>query len=383
MTDSPLTRRQTLIGSSIGLSALLAGCLSNGNDNGDDIGDENGDDNTGSNGDDDTGNDDTGNGEDEQFETLQGGAAPSQPAWAQADGDRPGTVLVYEQSSDLAFREEPLDNEVVSEFIDDTDFESETLLQVGTAGPNTCYTHIEFDNLEIDDDTVVGEATATTEEDVGEACGDAVNYPWAFLRVDATVSLAEFEITDGWEDTETVRSDDQPTLNPEELDGEIQPDGEPETVPEPLECDGYDRYSQISDEEDIVWGNEDDEPFFALRIDATSYEYGETATVSLTNLTTRWLTTGNKYRYNFQRQTEDGWQDVRVTQDVESIGFTDEGILHPPLEGFEWEIELTEDGLPNRAPHENQFDVCPELQSGRYRFVFWDRDLAVAFDLER
>jgi len=33
--------------------------------------------------------------------------------------------------------------------------------------------------------------------------------------------------------------------------------------------------------------------------------------------------------------------------------------------------------------HEDSLSVCPDLPPGRYRFVFWEPTVAVAFDVER
>ena len=52
-----------------------------------------------------------------------------------------------------------------------------------------------------------------------------------------------------------------------------------------------------------------------------------------------------------------------------------------PREVFEWSLRLTEAGI---VPDEKDFIVCPELISGRYRFVYWiSTPVAVAFDLQK
>lgn len=354
----PLTRRQTLVGGTAGVAALLAGCTGDDGENGDD---ENGD------------------GETATFETKQLGPAVGTPAWYRADDDRAGVVFLHDSPSIRTGSTAPqveFDDEEIAQFVTETDFESQRLLRVEVAAPDGCHDRVEFDDLTIEDHTVVGEATATAPED-REGCDHALTVPRALVRVDTPVDLAALDVTDGWGETESVRSDDQPRFDPADLAGAVAPSGDPPAVPAPLDCDGQDRTTQVSDEGDIILGNGDD-PGFVLRVDRTSYEYGDTATVRLTNTTMDWLATGNRRKYNLQVRTENGWQEVR-TVDGSPPFYTDEAILHPPGDGFEWSLELTEGGLV--GDHGDTFEVCPALQTGRYRFIYWPTDLAVEFDL--
>jgi len=108
-------------------------------------------------------------------------------------------------------------------------------------------------------------------------------------------------------------------------------------------------------------------------------------TVELTNVTDEPVYTGNRTKYNIQAYTEDGWQDVRVADEEQRFGYEDDAVEHPPGEGFEWPVELTEAGIV-AGTHHAHAEVCPELSSGRYRFAFFgitDGAVAVAFDLRR
>jgi hypothetical protein len=80
-------------------------------------------------------------------------------------------------------------------------------------------------------------------------------------------------------------------------------------------------------------------------------------------------------------RTENGWQDVRGSTEHERFAYTDEAVMHRPGEGFEWTFELTESGLV--ADHTHDLTVCPDLQTGRYRFVYFSPGVAVSFDLQR
>jgi len=78
--------------------------------------------------------------------------------------------------------------------------------------------------------------------------------------------------------------------------------------------------------------------------------------------------------------TEDGWTDVRGG-DGDRFGYTDEAIAHPPGETVAWEFTMTESGLVADENQPGGLRVCPDLQPGRYRFVFFGAaDIAAAFD---
>jgi len=163
--------------------------------------------------------------------------------------------------------------------------------------------------------------------------------------------------------------------------GRVRPDGDPVTVPEPLDCDrdGVERLGSPN-YETVVWGGGDETPF-DLRISALEYQRGDEVTITMRNEGEESETTGNRRKFNLELATEAGWQDVRVWAGDGPVVYTDEGIGHPPGEGFEWAFPLTPDGFP--AETDDRFSVCPGLPAGRYRFVYWGTDptLAVGFDL--
>ena len=169
-----------------------------------------------------------------------------------------------------------------------------------------------------------------------------------------------------------------------DIDGEIRPDGEPETVPAPLDCDRDDvsRHTRgIRD--DLRWGDTDE---FQLRIDGLSFEYGDTAEITLGHTGWGSAKTGSAMKYLLEVKTDAGWQDVRVVpEDSPGIAPPDELIEHDSTEIFTWELDLTEAGLARPAPFEEYVSVCPELPAGRYRFLYYGlgEHVAVAFDLER
>jgi hypothetical protein len=125
----------------------------------------------------------------------------------------------------------------------------------------------------------------------------------------------------------------------------------------------------------------DDTPTFALRADDTTYQFGDAVTITLTNLLPERNGTGNRHKYNIQVLTEAGWQDVRGSTNRDLFPYTDEGILHDPGEGFEWTFDLTAEGVTGGHVHEDDLEVCPDLQPGRYRFLFWEPTVAVTVDV--
>lgn len=168
------------------------------------------------------------------------------------------------------------------------------------------------------------------------------------------------------------------------VSGSVRPDEGPETAPSELICDdeGFERHPAGYEEEGIHWGDID---AFALRVDDLEFEYGDTAHITLTNTSLSEEGTGNRLKYNLEVYPEGGWQDVR-----ERYGHTDELVTHSPREGFEWGIELTEEGIREEMPEleDDELTVCPDLESGRYRFVFFGvggtgEAVAVAFDMHR
>ncbi|AQL43360.1 hypothetical protein BV210_11955 [Halorientalis sp. IM1011] len=164
-------------------------------------------------------------------------------------------------------------------------------------------------------------------------------------------------------------------------DRQVSPKGDPSTVTATLDCDreGVERLDSPY-YETVVWGGGDDTPF-TLRVDALEYERGDEVTITMRNDGDEAALTGNERKFNLELNTEGGWQDVRVWDGDRPVGYTAIGIEHPPGEGFEWTFPLTPEGFPEQT--DDRFTVCPGFPEGRYRFVYWGTDpaLAVAFDL--
>lgn len=283
------------------------------------------------------------------------------------------------------------DTDELRDFVEDVDYENERLLVVESGGPNSCYSRLDVENARVDDGRLRADASVVDTREGDEACASVETYPSTLVRVsfeDSPVDEAAIDVTDGWDEqaTVTATADDSLSPDPADLSGHVRPDGDPSAVP-PLDCDrdGVTRHGQWFDEADVAWGDfeTDGETALSLRVEEIEYEHGDTASIQLTNVSDGNVATGNREKYNLQVYTDDGWQDVRVKEGDHGFGYTDEAINHPPGGGFRWDVELTEAGIVEGSSHDAE--VCPDLQSGRYRFAYFgvigDGAVAVSFEL--
>ena len=196
-----LTRRAALHGVAVGGVAALAGCTEAGDPvpggNGTDGGDgSDGDGNAGDGGSD---------GDGVTTAVQQVGAALSGPAWTR--NERRGfCALITEEHGDGAglFDDAP---ERVRAFVEETDFAASRLCYVESVGPDTCHDEIAFGGVAVEAGTLVADATVQGPGGDDVACGQAVTYPAALLRVtsDPLPDAARLSVTDGWGETGTVR----------------------------------------------------------------------------------------------------------------------------------------------------------------------------------
>lgn len=297
----------------------------------------------------------------------------------------------------------------VDEFLEGVDYDADRVVLVESAGPDGCHDELAIEDVRLNGGRLRGDATVVDDSGANVGCTEALVFPSSVLRVTfdgEPPDAVAVRVTDGWGETATVTAGDDdplPSPDPADLPGHVRPDAEADPVASlTCETEGTERHGQWFDEADVHWGDfeddrqsaddseaenggaDDGEVDLSLRVDDLEYEYGDTATITLTNVSGEEVLTGNRHKYNLQAYTEDGWQDVRVVDADGHFGYTDEGIAHAPGEGFEWTFELTEAGLVDGAFHDD-VRVCPALQSGRYRFAYFgvvgDGALAVSFDL--
>ncbi|TKX71099.1 hypothetical protein EXE45_02440 [Halorubrum sp. SP9] len=228
-----LTRRAALRGIAAGGAAVLAGCtgggdpVSGGNGGaGDDGGDGGDSGDAGNNGGDsgDAGNnggdsgdagDDGGDGGDgesdpaPETEVHQVGAALSGPAWSREERRGLCALITGEGDASKLLRDAPAET---AAFVEETDFGDSVLIYVESVGPTTCHNEIAFEEIGVEDGTLVADAAVRGAGDYQVACGQAITYPAALLRVtsDPLPDAARLSVTDGWGETGTVRSGDGP-----------------------------------------------------------------------------------------------------------------------------------------------------------------------------
>lgn len=368
----PLNRRAALRTGATALGTAVAGCLGTAADGSEPT-------------------DETDRTDEEQelidYDVIQHAGPTGEPDWYDEnttarlvviDGEeRARAVLGYDAS------------ERVRDAVEETDFESSVLLSVTVAAPTACY-HVEFDDLSLDGDRVVGAASAVDDDGhEDEMCVQTLSFPAALVRArfdGAPVSRAVLTVTDGWDESVELEAAASDSLSPDPagLPGHVRPDGDPANVPSPLSCedDSFERHPSWVDEGDVSWGESSgkDGRAFALRVAGTSVERGDEVTVTLTNVSDEMSVTGNRHKYGLQVYTDAGWEDVRGSATDEHFAYTDEGVQHRPGDGFEWSLRMTEDGVVENHPLD--LEVCPGLPAGRYRFVFREPSVAVAFDLE-
>lgn len=143
----------------------------------------------------------------------------------------------------------------------------------------------------------------------------------------------------------------------------VQPASWTAATPEKLECENDDatRVGQGFDESELVWGNAE---AWEMHISETAVSHGDTLQIQLKNITEDTRSRGAHSRYNIQVETESGWQDVRTYESEEEWGPRPAVVRNQePGEVYEWELTLNEEDLAG--------DVCPSLQDGRYRFVYY------------
>ncbi|GAB7009428.1 hypothetical protein [Halorubrum trueperi] len=375
------TRRIVLRGIGAGSAAALAGCA-------DGIVPGNGD-----------GGDDGGNGRDIETAVHQVGRALSGPAW-DPEARRGFCALITDKhDASWLFADAPAET---GTFVEETDFETAVLAYAESVGPTTCHNELSFSGVSVEDGTLVASATVENTADDDEACGEAITHPGALLRVetDPLPNAIRLSITDGWDETGEVRDADG-VLDAEALPGGVRPNGDPASIPAAFDCEteGFERHPQVYEGE-VNWGDgggvgedgdEGDNGPLALRAvipgddDAGSEELaiarGTRFGIELTNVSGHEAHVGNQGKYNLELRTESGWTEIRGTDGDATFGYTDEALAVRPGKTLDWEFEMTEAGLVENGPHADALRVCPDLEPGRYRFVFWGADdLAVAFD---
>lgn len=137
-------------------------------------------------------------------------------------------------------------------------------------------------------------------------------------------------------------------------------------TPAPTCMEGYESL-------DPWWIVEDPGPLagFELRLDGESYTVGDELVAKLRNSTKDKQAAGNKFKYDIQYEGADSWHTIIGTREDEEFGWTDEGVLIPPGNGWTWRLTLTQAGVWDGEGSGQGYYACQPLKSGNYRFVYW------------
>jgi hypothetical protein len=134
------------------------------------------------------------------------------PAWSTAPIDDVGYVARYDSRDAL---ESLLDSagetpDRVTNFVAATDFEAATILYLQSVGSSTCYNTVEVSSVSVTDEAVVATASAVDTGGSNTACGQAITYPSAFVRVpgDDLPEATRVRFTSGYDTTGTVTATD-------------------------------------------------------------------------------------------------------------------------------------------------------------------------------
>lgn len=164
-------------------------------------------------------------------------------------------------------------------------------------------------------------------------------------------------------------------------EGHVRPGHPPESVPSELRCESAAASRMPAADSKVIWGGTRNGEW-ALRVGKGEYRRGDRLRVWLENVADAGGIRRSNGDYFFELYTEAGWEPIDIAyDDTRTSPFRlrqDNEVHQTPGTRHYWETELTESGVPGR--------ICPDLQSGRYRFVYTgvggpDEDIAVSFDL--
>lgn len=156
-------------------------------------------------------------------------------------------------------------------------------------------------------------------------------------------------------------------------EGPQGPDGRPTTLSCPNE--EFRRLDQRFAEENLrfVSARTADDVKFEISAQGRTKTYGSELRVVLRNLDQTETTIGSSERIAIQRETGQGWVDVRGTPDGSEVSYPEEPKTVGSGGGHVWSFTLREEPIANTLSTAD-LTVCPQLGAGTYRFVYWGLD---------
>lgn len=160
----------------------------------------------------------------------------------------------------------------------------------------------------------------------------------------------------------------------------------PDGTPAALSCadDEFGRLAQPFEEPVSETSVDAPSTTFELSAEGTAETYGQPIRLALRNSGGASGATLGEYAYAIQRQTVDGWSDVRgSTTGVAAEDLAAETTLDVGS-SYSWSLRLTESAIGSAVP-DHELEVCPALGPGTHRFVYWGivdaPPIGVEFDL--
>lgn len=161
----------------------------------------------------------------------------------------------------------------------------------------------------------------------------------------------------------------------EGIDG-VKPSSPPPNIPD-YDCDNNRmQHKPFVDFGDVLLGETDK---WKMTLSSTTVAIGNAFTVNLVNTTDYTQRTASKWMFNIQMYTTDGWQEIRHVEN--QLPYSTNQITHQSGSGFEWKFICSDEDLLVEHPHSEKMIICPEIQPGRYRFIFSHPSLSVQFNV--
>jgi len=146
----------------------------------------------------------------------------------------------------------------------------------------------------------------------------------------------------------------------------------PEGIPQTLSCEdeGFVRLAQPFEGETAGSLVEVGETTVELSSEGNSETYGQSIRLVLRNTGDEPVTALGRHAYSLQRETAEGWLDVRGSTTGETVELPRSEETFDSTGAYSWSIDLEETAIASAVP-DLDLSVCPPLGPGTYRFVYW------------
>ncbi|SNR45465.1 hypothetical protein [Halorubrum vacuolatum] len=146
----------------------------------------------------------------------------------------------------------------------------------------------------------------------------------------------------------------------------------PEGVPDTLSCadDEFVRLEPPIEEAVADRSAVADGVSVELSAEGTSETYGNSMRLAFRNAGEDDVRTYGEDAYTIQRETEEGWREIRGSTSGETVELPAEEESLSPNSAYNWNLTLREDAIAE-AVSGLELTVCPALGPGPHRFVYW------------